>query len=160
MAQPCCVHVQECWVRPKPAALTHSSSESAWQHRAQLSTRTASQEMLMAGTASVAQACISALAHNIYPACCKSYLSLLPNYASVWEQAGSRYACRSVFTVHGAPRRVHHTPPALNMSQPILAEDNRANMTRRKMIPNHFAQRLWCAYSGELKESFILWKQL
>lgn len=84
MAQPCCVHVQECWVRPKPAAHTHSTSESAWQYRALLSMRTVSQTMLMVGTVRVAQGFVAAFAHNIYPASCKSHLRLLPNTWVLW----------------------------------------------------------------------------
>lgn len=140
MARPCCVHVQEGWVRPKPASLTHSSSESAWQHRALLSMRTVSQTMLMVGTASVAQACIAAFTHNIYPASCKSHLSLLLNIWVLWFSLGEGKnvdkVCLQCMWLRGA----HTTPPAQNMSRPILAEDNRANVTRQKTIPNHFIE--------------------
>lgn len=82
MAQSCCAHVQECWVGSKPTALAHSSSESAWQHRALM--QTVSQTMLIVDTVSMVQACIAAFTHNIYPASCKSHLSLLPNTWVLW----------------------------------------------------------------------------
>lgn len=90
MAQTRCAHVQEGWVRPKPAALTHFSAESAWHHWAQLSMQSVSQTILMVGTIGVTEACIAVFAHNIYPASCKSHLSLLlQTHGLVWKQFGS-----------------------------------------------------------------------
>lgn len=133
MAQPCCAHVQECWVRSKPAALAHSGSESAWQHRAPM--QIVSQTMLMVDTVSMVLACIAAFTHNIYPAGCKTHRSLLPN---TWDgvEAVWKWVRMCVYSACGS---TEHTPQhLLKTSQPSLAQDNRANVTKQKTIPSRF----------------------